>query len=202
MHAVTPICTTRESGNEGLVIASPNKFPAESGLTSVEAGRRLTRYGPNDPAVVRRRSAVFQFLRLFANPLILMLIIAAFVSVVLGEVVSGAIIIVMVLLSVLLNFAQSFRSQRAAERLRDQVALTASVLRDGNWVEIARRELVPGDLIRLIAGDLIPADGRLVHAANLHTQEAALTGESLPVEKQPSCDEGENLNRVFWALQS
>jgi len=89
----------------------------------------------------------------------------------------------MVLLSVALNFFQTFRSQRAVEQLRTGVAPTATVLRDGNWVELPRRELVPGDIIRLAAGDLVPADARLIETNSLHVQQAALTGESMPVEK-------------------
>jgi magnesium-transporting ATPase (P-type) len=81
-----------------------------------------------------------------------------------------------------LNFMQTARSQQAADRLRARVAPTATVLRDGQWRELPRRELVPGDFIRLAAGDLIPADAQLVEAHDLHVQQAALTGESLPVE--------------------
>src|SRR5581483_5620879 len=84
---------------------------------------------------------------------------------------------------VVLNFVQSYRSRRAAERLRDTVVPTATVRRDGQWREIPRRELVPGDIIRLGAGDRIPADARLLETRDLHVQQAALTGESLPVEK-------------------
>src|SRR5204863_1510217 len=82
------------------------------------------------------------------------------------------------------NFVQTYRSQRAVERIRKEVAPTASVLRDGIWSEIPRRELVPGDVFRLTAGDLVPADGWLFKIRDLHVQQAALTGESLPVEKQ------------------
>jgi Mg2+-importing ATPase len=89
----------------------------------------------------------------------------------------------MVLLSVTLNFFQTYRSQRAAERLREVVAPIATVLRDGAWAVIPRRELVVGDVVRLAAGDLVPADARLLEARDLHVQQAALTGESMPVEK-------------------
>jgi len=91
----------------------------------------------------------------------------------------------MVLLSVALNFIQTFRSQRAVDRIRKEVAPTATVLRGGKWIEIPRREVVPGDAIKLAAGDLVPADADLVQARDLHVQQAALTGESLPVEKSP-----------------
>ena len=90
----------------------------------------------------------------------------------------------MVLLSAALNLFQTYRSQRAVERIRKEVAPTATVLRDGNWTEIPRRELVPGDVIRLTAGDLVPADAWLFKVRDLHVQQAALTGESLPVEKE------------------
>ena len=90
----------------------------------------------------------------------------------------------MVLLSAALNFVQTYRSQRAVERIRKEVAPTAAVLRDGTWAEIPRRELVPGDVIRLTAGGLVPADAYLFKVRDLHVQQAALTGESLPVEKE------------------
>ncbi|PYM13456.1 MAG: magnesium-translocating P-type ATPase, partial [Candidatus Rokuibacteriota bacterium] len=108
-----------------------------------------------------------------------------------------------VLLSAALNFVQTYRSQQAAERLRDVVAPRASVLRDGQWVEIPRRELVCGDVIRLSAGDRVPADARLLSTRDLHVQQAALTGESMPVEKDADdhADETANgalaRNRVF-----
>ena len=89
----------------------------------------------------------------------------------------------MVALSVVLNFVQTYRSHRVAERLRDTVAPTATALRDGTWSEIRRRDLVPGDIVRLAAGDRVPADARLLEARDLHVQQAALTGESMPVEK-------------------
>src|SRR5437588_2944186 len=84
----------------------------------------------------------------------------------------------MVLLSAALNFIQTYHSQRAVERIRQEVAPTAAVLRDGNWSAIPRRELVPGDIIKLTAGDLVPADGWLFAVRDLHVQQAALTGES------------------------
>lgn len=156
---------------------------SERGLSSQEAKLRLARFGPNEPASAQHTSAIRQFLRLFLNPLVIILLLASIVSASLGDAINASIIIVMVLLGVTLNFAQTYRSQRAVERLRAEVAPTASVLRDGTWVELPRRVLVPGDSIRLAAGDLVPADARLLQAVDLHVQQAALTGESLPVEK-------------------
>ncbi|HKS28687.1 MAG TPA: magnesium-translocating P-type ATPase [Pyrinomonadaceae bacterium] len=155
------------------------------GLTSQEAQRRLAQVGPNEPAPVRRMSGTLRFLLLFANPLIAILLVASLISVLVGDFVNAFIIAAMVLLSAALNFIQTARSERAAERLRKEVAPTATVFRDGAWEEIARRDVVPGDLIRLSAGDMVPADAWLLESKDLHVQQAALTGESFPVEKEP-----------------
>ncbi len=168
---------------------------SEQGLTGAEARERLGKYGPNDMTGLKRSSPVVQFLRLFLNPLIAILLVASVVSALLGDPVDAIIIIVIVLLSNILNFVQTFRSQNSVEKLRANVAPTASVLRDGTWLELPRRELVPGDIVRLTAGDLVPADARLVQATDLHVQQAALTGESLPVEK--SADEGGDATESF-----
>ena len=155
----------------------------EPGLTSAEAARRLAQYGPNEPVPVRRFSALQQFLRLFANPLVLILLVAALVSSLLGQPVDAAIIVTIVLLGVGLNFWQTFRSGRAAEQLRASVMPTATVLRDARWQEIPLAGVVPGDYFRLSAGDLIPADAQLIESRDLAVQQSALTGESLPVDK-------------------
>jgi P-type Mg2+ transporter len=157
---------------------------SEKGLGSAEARKRLAELGANELTTGGHGGTVVQILLLFANPLAIILLIASLVSALVGEIVNASIIAVMVLLSAALNFIQTFRSQRAADRLRLQVAPTATALRDGNWTEVPRREIVPGDVIRLLAGDLVPADGRLIQSRDLHVNEAALTGESLPAEKQ------------------
>lgn len=157
---------------------------SERGLTNEEALRRLAEAGPNEPAPARRAGVVWQLLVLFANPLVLILLIASVVSACTGDIGSALIIVVIVLLGVVVSFVQTYQSQRAVERLREGVAPTATALRDGTWCEVALRELVPGDVIRLTAGDLVPADARLLQANDLHVQQAALTGESMPVEKE------------------
>jgi Mg2+-importing ATPase len=153
------------------------------GLASADARRRLTELGPNEPAPPQHVPFIRHALSLFSNPLVLILLLASGVSATLGEIINAAIIVVIVLLSVSLNFVQTYRSQQAVDRLRQTVAPTATALRDGQWREVARRDLVPDDVIRLTAGDLVPADATLLEARDLHVQEAALTGESLPVEK-------------------
>src|SRR5689334_10261394 len=154
-----------------------------TGLTQVEAKRRLAQFGFNEPAPAKRTAPLFQLLLLLANPLAIILLVASVISIAVGQVLNASIIATMVLMSVALNFIQTYRSQKAVDRIRKEVAPTATVLRDRKWIEILRREVVPGDLIRLSAGDLIPADANLVQARDLHVQQAALTGESLPVEK-------------------
>ena len=116
---------------------------APSGLTSDEAARRLTECGPNEPAPPRRLSAVVELAHLFANPLVLILLIASAVAGWLGQDVDAGIIVTIVLLSVTVTFWQSFRSQQAAERLRASVAPMATARRDGTWQERPVRELVP-----------------------------------------------------------
>ncbi|HEX6817976.1 MAG TPA: magnesium-translocating P-type ATPase [Ktedonobacterales bacterium] len=157
---------------------------AEQGLSSEEAQRRLAQWGSNEPAGAPRFLGLAQFVTFLLNPLVVILLIASLISWLLGEQINAAIIAVLVLLSVIINFIQAYRSQQAAERLRAQVTPTGSVLRDGKWQELPRQDLVPGDVIRLAAGDLIPADARLLEARDLYVQQAALTGESLPVEKE------------------
>jgi len=153
------------------------------GLTSEEAERRLRELGPNSLARESRFAVIFEFLRFFANPLVIILLAASLISFVLGEKVNALIVISIVLLSVLMNFYQAFQARHAVEELRRQVASTAAVVRDGKEQELPLAGIVPGDIVKLNAGDLVPADCRLLDAKDLHVRESALTGESLPVEK-------------------
>lgn len=154
-----------------------------SGLSRAEAAARLDRFGPNVLTTRRRRSVVRDFFHLFANPLLVMLLVASAISAALGQTVDAVLIIAMVLISAGINFRQAYQSQRAVEALQAMVALTARVLRDGQEQVINRQDVVPGDIILLRAGDIVPADGRLLTTHELFINEAALTGESLPAEK-------------------
>ena len=156
---------------------------SNAGLSSEEAAARLRRVGPNEPAPPRRFEALRELFTYLVNPLVLILLVASAVSAVFGQVASSLIIACMLLLSVALNFGQSYQSQVAARRLRERVGQRATVLRDGRPQEIPAREVVPGDVVRLTAGDLVPGDGRLLSSKDLFLNEAALTGESLPREK-------------------
>jgi P-type Mg2+ transporter len=171
--------------------------PPPTGLSSTEAARRLARYGPNDPSPHKQRSRLVELLLQLANPLVAILLFASVVSAFVGEFLNAAIICVIVLFSVAVNFVQTFRSQRAADRLRLIVAPTATVLRDGAFVDIHRADVVPGDLVRLSAGDLVPADARLLDSKDLHVQESMLTGESMPVDKQAQAGDATDATMVF-----
>jgi P-type Mg2+ transporter len=159
---------------------------AAHGLSGGEAAARLASSGPNEPAPVRRLSAIGQLARLFVNPLVLILLVASAIAGSLGQQVDALIIVTMVVLGVTINFWQSYRSQQAAERLRISVSPTATVLRDGAWLETPLRTVVPGDVFRLSAGDLVPADARLLESRDLSVQQSMLTGESLPADKHAS----------------
>jgi Ca2+-transporting ATPase len=155
-----------------------------AGLTQAEAAERLQKYGPNEIQAAKRISAWQILLEQFKNILILILLGATILSLFLGHGVESIVIAVIVLFAVFLGFFQEYRAERAIEALREMAAPTASVLRDGEEIKIPARELVPGDVVLLHTGDRIPADGRLLDAINLQIEEAALTGESVPVEKQ------------------
>jgi Cation transport ATPase len=153
------------------------------GLTAREAEERLLRYGPNAFAGRRRYGLARKMASRFRNPLVLILIGAALISALTGEISSFVIISVIVLLSVVLDSLQEYRAEEAADRLRASVALMERVLRDGREVTVKAEALVPGDLVLLSAGDLVPADGRLVEAKDFFVNEALLTGEAFPTEK-------------------
>jgi ATPase, P-type (transporting), HAD superfamily, subfamily IC/ATPase, P-type (transporting), HAD superfamily, subfamily IC/ATPase, P-type (transporting), HAD superfamily, subfamily IC/ATPase, P-type (transporting), HAD superfamily, subfamily IC len=153
------------------------------GLTAAEAARRLDEFGPNELQASGRVSPWTILLEQFKNVLIVILLFATALSAFLGHGVEAIAITVIVLFAVILGFVQEYRAERAIEALREMAAPTATVIREGREREVPARELVPGDIILLATGDKVPADVRLVEAVNLQTVEAALTGESAPVEK-------------------
>ena len=153
------------------------------GLTSAEASKRLVETGPNEIQAAKRISAWEILLEQFKNILILILLGAAVISLFLSHGVESVVIVVIVLFAVFLGFIQEYRAERAIEALRQMAAPTASIIRDGIEVKAPARDLVPGEVILIHTGDRIPADARLLEAVNLQMEEAALTGESVPVEK-------------------
>ncbi len=155
------------------------------GLSTAEARARLARFGPNQFHETQEKSLLLQYLARFKNPLVLILLVASGVSAFSGEITNFLIISVIVLLSVTLDFVQEYRANAAAEKLKLSVCVRAIALRDGKSVEVPVREVVPGDLVLLAAGDLIPADGRVLESNDFFVKQALLTGESYPVEKRP-----------------
>ncbi|MFM8865953.1 MAG: HAD-IC family P-type ATPase, partial [Limnohabitans sp.] len=153
------------------------------GLRSEQAQQRLSEAGPNRFGQTPVLPGWRQVLRHFRNPLVLTLLLASGVSAATGEVTNFLIIVCIVLLSVTLDFWQELRAGQVVERLRQSVAVRATVLRDGQWQEHPVADLVPGDVVRVAAGDLVPADALVLQARDFFVNQSVLTGESYPVEK-------------------
>lgn len=173
------------------------------GLTSAEASSRFALYGPNELEKGKKTSPVRIFLKQFANSLVAILLVATTISALLGETFDAAVIFVIVFFVVTLGFIQEYRSEGTLQALKKMVRPVCTVIRDGKKKEIAAREVVPGDVVVLEAGDRVPADSRLIEAINLKADEAALTGESAPVSKtteplSPSLAVADRTNLVFF----
>ena len=171
------------------------------GLTASEAALRRLHYGPNALEERRRLSLPLKFLSRFRNPLVIILLVAAGVSALTGDLTSFIIILTIVLMSAALDTVQEFRAEQAAEALKVSVALKEQVLRDGKEVTVLGGDLVPGDVVLLGAGDLVPADGRLLETRDFFVNEALLTGESYPSEKHAR-DEGVDSPEVASATNA
>ncbi|CAL95766.1 cation-transporting P-type ATPase [Azoarcus olearius] len=153
------------------------------GLSADEAARRLKALGPNELPPPRRRPALLRFLLQFHNVLIYALLVAGAVTLVLGHLVDAGVIFGVVLINAVIGFLQEGKAERALDAIRGMLSPRAQVLRDGTRRELPASELVPGDIVFLAAGDRVPADVRLIEVRSLRVEEAALTGESLPVDK-------------------
>ena len=154
------------------------------GLTQKEVASRIKQYGFNELATVEKISPLTIFFRQFKSILILILVGATIVSLVTGHTVDAAVVFAIVLVSAVLGFTQEYRAERALEALKKMLSPTAVVIRDKKEVSISTKEIVPGDILVLREGDRISADARLIEAMSLRTNEASLTGESLPASKQ------------------
>jgi Mg2+-importing ATPase len=154
-----------------------------AGLSQAEAEQRARMSGPNEIAQERRQGWLTRILKIIRNPLVILLTILSAVSFLTGDARAGFVMALMVALSVGLRFFQEARADAAAQKLKAMIHVTATVVRDGAAREIPLRELVPGDLIHLAAGDMIPGDVRLLSLKDLFVSQGTLTGESLPVEK-------------------
>lgn len=182
---MNPADTSQARGDGTAQAASTAAALAAGGLSTREAQARRLEVGPNRLTDPHHRSPLAEYLGHFKNPLVLILLIASAVSAATGEVTNFVIIACIVLLSVTLDFVQEYRAQVAAEKLRLSVTLRCTVLRDHRPQELAVAELVPGDVVLLSPGCLIPADGVLLQARDFFVNQALLTGEPFPVEKHP-----------------
>jgi len=163
------------------------------GLTSDRALELTELYGPNEVEKRKKRNAIVRFLVLFENPLVLILLVAGLIAGFLGDATDTIIIFIIVMVSTLLMFYLENEAQKAAETLRKRVSSTTNVLRDGDKKEVRFSEIVPGDIIRLSAGDMVPADSRVIGAKDFFVDQSAMTGESFPVEKKGGELKGEEV---------
>lgn len=183
--------------NEEILCSSVDDVLAKfrsspSGLSSKIAEENLKTYGANEVAQTKKRTAIVKFALQFKNPLVLILLIAGTISGILGQLPNAVIILSIVLMSILLTFFQESRAEKAASELKERVAVLATALRDGVRKEVKLADLVPGDIILLSAGDILPADARTITAKDFFVDQSALTGESFPAEKtvlpvKPEC---------------
>ncbi|MDD1685438.1 magnesium-translocating P-type ATPase [Methanoregula sp.] len=153
------------------------------GLSSGEVESRRSSFGPNTVVKQKKLAAIRQFARQLKNPLIIILLLAAILSIFLAELVDALIIIVIVFLSLFIDFFQEYRAERAVELLKEKISTMATVIRGGVRQNVHLSELIPGDIIVLSAGDIVPADARVILARDFFVDQSALTGESFPVEK-------------------
>lgn len=164
-------------------VAKDLQVDPSQGLTGQEVQQRQQKYGANALEEKPPRSILSMFIDQFKEPLIFILIVAAAISGALGEWIDSVVILVIVVLNAVLGVFQENKAEQALQALKDMTKATVKVLREGQVSQVNVEELVPGDIVLLEAGDAIPADARLLEAASLMVNEAALTGESVPVEK-------------------
>ncbi|MCY9414978.1 HAD-IC family P-type ATPase, partial [Bacillus haynesii] len=160
------------------------KTSIDKGLTEKEAEKRLERHGTNELQEGEKTSAVALFFSQFKDFMVLVLLAATLISGFLGEYIDAIAIIAIIFVNGILGFFQERRAERSLEALKELSAPQVAVLREGDWVKLPSKELVPGDVVRFASGDRIGADLRLIETKSLEIEESALTGESLPVSKQ------------------
>jgi Mg2+-importing ATPase len=173
---------------------------SRAGLSAAEATERLARVGPNTVTADRRRGIAVKIAKRFAEPLVAILLVAAAISGFTGDIASFAIIVTVIGASIALDVFQEQRAETTAEALKRSVAIHADVKRDGATRLLPVEQLVPGDVVELRAGDLVPADGVLIEGRNVHVNEALMTGEPYPVEKRAGDCEASEPADAFNAL--
>jgi Ca2+-transporting ATPase len=184
-------------------VVSRLETQVQAGLTSEEAARRLEQYGPNQLTEKPRATFLQLVIAQLQNFIVILLIVAALISAVLGEWIDAAAILAIVVLNAVLGVVQESRAEEALAALKKMAAPEAQTLRDGHRIAVPAPQLVPGDVVFLESGNYVPADVRLVDAVNLQVEEAALTGESVPVSKTaaaviaPDASLGDRKNTAF-----
>jgi len=169
-----------EDALKGLGVGS------EQGLSSAEVASRTEKYGPNQLQEAPKRTFLQMVIDQLKSFVIILLIVAAAISGLLGEWIDAIAILLIVILNAIMGVIQESRAEEALAALKKMASPEAHIVRDGKRVTVPSSELVPGDVVFLEAGNFIPADLRLVEAVNLRVEEAALTGESLPIQKNAS----------------
>jgi P-type Mg2+ transporter len=167
-----------------------------NGLSEEEAADRLEIFGPNEVAYEKKEGWLHRLYVSARNPLVILLTLLATLSFATGDFRAGTVMMLMVFLGLSLRFVQETKADNAAAKLKAMITVTSTVVRDGQPREIPLRELVPGDVIKLCAGDMVPGDVRLISAKDLFVTQATLTGESLPVEKHDAPDTRENVSTI------
>ncbi len=173
-----------------------------NGLTSKDAQKKLDLYGKNEITNKRKISLIKIFINQFSDFMVIILLLATFFSLCMGETVEALTIIFVIILNAILGFWQEFKTEKTLEALKNLAAPTATVMRDGNPVTIPACEIVPGDMILLEAGNRIPADSILVDVKGLTVDESMLTGESIPVEKRALDDIPDDIAEMSSSQQS
>jgi len=167
-----------------------------NGLSEDEAAERLEVFGPNEVAQEAKHTWLRRLWSAIRNPLVVLLTVLAILSYATDDIAGGTVMVLMVLLGVMLRFVQETRADNAAAKLKAMISVTATVMRGGYQREIPLRELVPGDIVKLCSGDMIPGDARLISAKDLFIIQATLTGESLPVEKADGPDTRPDISSI------
>jgi len=166
------------------------------GLTEAEAEARLAQYGPNEVGQESRHEWLHRLWTAIRNPLVILLTVLSILSYATHDIPGGTVMLIMVILGVALRLVQETRAGNAAAKLKAMIKVTATVVRDGQQKEVPLQQLVPGDVVKLSAGDMIPGDVRLMAAKDLFIIQATLTGESLPVEKTDAHDLRTNVSSI------
>ncbi len=184
--ATQPLLTTDDMVSLPIEELMARLKVSPQGLSSEQVAERLEVYGRNELAREHQHHALKEFLSHFKSPLVIILLVAGIISGYFGEIANTAIILSIIFISVILDYYQESKAEKAAQLLKQKVTSTATVLRDNVKQEIKLPEIVPGDLIYLSAGDIAPADSRVISAKDLFINQSSLTGESFPVEKTAS----------------